>query len=173
MNVRVIAATNRKPKDAIGEGKLREDLFYRLNVFPIHLPPLREREGDVDLLAEHFLAQFNEEAGTSKEFSRAALQRLRMHAWTGNVRELRNLVQRAFIMATDLIGVDVIPIGVEEIAGPSLGFQVGISLAEVERRLVLATLEHCDGDKKKSAEILGISVKTLYNRINEYKGGAG
>jgi DNA-binding NtrC family response regulator len=170
VSVRVIAATNRKPRDAVAEGKLREDLYYRLNVFPIQLPLLREREGDIDLLAQHFLAQFNEESGTSKELSRAALQRLRMHAWTGNVRELRNIVHRAFIMSEDMIGIDAVPIGVEEVAGASLNCQVGTSLKEVERRLILATLEHCENDKKRAAEILGISVKTLYNRINEYKG---
>lgn len=169
VDVRVVAATNRKPKDAVEDGKLREDLFYRLNVFPISLPPLRERDHDIELLAKHFLEQLNSEAGTSKEFSLAALQRLRMHAWTGNVRELRNIVQRAFIMTPDLIGIDAIPLGVEEIKGSSLNFQVGTSLGEVERRLILATLEHCEGDKKKAAEVLGISIKTLYNRINEYK----
>lgn len=93
-----------------------------------------------------------------------------MHAWPGNVRELRNIVHRAFIMSEDVIGIDAVPIGVGEVAGGRLNFQVGTSLAEMERRVVLATLEHCEDDKKKAAEILGISIKTLYNRLNEYKG---
>jgi DNA-binding NtrC family response regulator len=173
VNVRVIAATNRKPKDAVDQGKLREDLYYRLNVFPIPLPTLRERADDIELLARHFLGFANQEAGTKKEFSSAALQRLRSHSWPGNVRELRNVVQRAYIMAPDVIGVEAIPIETEEVSGNGLEIRVGTSLAEAERRLILATLEHCEGDKKKAAAILRISVKTLYNRINEYKGGKG
>src|SRR5437867_810022 len=93
VDVRVLAATNRKPEEAVAKGKLREDLLYRLNVFPIPLPPLRDRRDDVDLLAEHFLALLNKEHDTSKEFTRPALNRLRSHSWPGNVRELKNLVQ--------------------------------------------------------------------------------
>src|SRR5688572_26352916 len=104
VDVRVIAATNQRPEEAVGAGKMREDLLYRLNVFPIHLPPLRERHGDIDLLVEHFLLALNRTEGTQKKFTRAAMQRLRNHAWPGNVRELKNIVQRAFIMADDDIG---------------------------------------------------------------------
>ena len=168
-DVRVIAATNRKPEEAVAKGKLRDDLLYRLNVFPIALPPLRDRREDVDLLAEHFLALLNKEHDTSKEFTRPALNRLRSHHWPGNVRELRNLVHRAFILAEDHIGLDCLPLGVQESAGSSLALKVGTSLGEAERRLILATLEECEGDKKKAAEVLGISLKTLYNRLNEYK----
>ena len=168
-DVRVIAATNRKPEDAVAKGKLREDLLYRLNVFPIPLPPLRDRREDVDLLAEHFLALLNKEHDTSKEFTRPALNRLRSHSWPGNVRELKNLVHRAFILAEDHIGLDCLPLGVQESAGSSLNLKVGTSLGEAERRLILATLEEAEGDKKKAAEVLGISLKTLYNRLNEYK----
>jgi two-component system response regulator AtoC len=168
-DVRVIAATNRKPEDAVAKGKLREDLLYRLNVFPIPLPPLRDRRDDVDLLAEHFLALLNKEHDTSKEFTRPALNRLRSHNWPGNVRELKNLVHRAFILAEDHIGLDCLPLGVQESAGSSLYLKVGTSLGEAERRLILATLEEAEGDKKKAAEVLGISLKTLYNRLNEYK----
>jgi two-component system response regulator AtoC len=170
VDVRVIAATNRKPEDAVSKGKLREDLLYRLNVFPINLPPLRERREDVDLLSEHFLAQLNREQDTRKTFTGPALQRLRTHTWPGNVRELRNLVHRAYILAEDQIGLDCLPLGVQETAGSSLNVKVGTSLGEAERRLILATLEDCEGDKKKAAEVLGISLKTLYNRLNEYKG---
>jgi two-component system, NtrC family, response regulator AtoC len=168
-DVRVIAATNRKPEEAVAKGKLREDLLYRLNVFPIPLPPLRDRREDVDLLAEHFLALLNKEHDTTKEFTRPALNRLRSHGWPGNVRELKNLVHRAFILAEDHIGLDCLPLGVQESAGSSLNLKVGTSLGEAERRLILATLEEAEGDKKKAAEILGISLKTLYNRLNEYK----
>jgi two-component system, NtrC family, response regulator HydG len=168
-DVRVIAATNRNPDEAVAKGKLREDLLYRLNVFPIALPPLRDRREDVDLLAEHFLALLNKEQDTSKEFTRPALNRLRSHNWPGNVRELKNLVHRAFILAEDHIGLDSLPLGVQETSGSSLAVKVGTSLGEAERRLILATLEECEGDKKKAAEVLGISLKTLYNRLNEYK----
>ena len=169
VDVRVIAATNRRPEEAVAKGKLREDLLYRLNVFPIGLPPLRDRREDVDLLAEHFLALLNKEHDTTKEFTRPALNRLRSHGWPGNVRELKNLVHRAFILAEDHIGLDCLPLGVQESAGSSLNLKVGTSLGEAERRLILATLEEAEGDKKKAAEILGISLKTLYNRLNEYK----
>jgi DNA-binding NtrC family response regulator len=169
VDVRVVAASNRRPEDAVAKGKLREDLLYRLNVFPIHLPPLRDRREDVDLLAEHFLAQLNKEHDTSKDFTRPALNRLRSHNWPGNVRELKNLVHRAFILADEHIGLDSLPLGVQESAGSSLNVKVGTSLGEAERRLILATLEDCEGDKKKAAEVLGISLKTLYNRLNEYK----
>ena len=169
VDVRVIAASNRRPEEAVTAGKLREDLHYRLNVFPIHLPPLRERKDDVDLLAEHFLSQLNKEQGTSKDFTRPALQRLRTHNWPGNVRELKNLVHRAYILAEEHIGIDSLPLGVQETPGSNLNVKVGTSLGEVEQRLILATLEDCEGDKKKAAEVLGISLKTLYNRLNEYK----
>lgn len=171
VDVRVIAATNRKPKEALSDGKLREDLYYRLHVFPIQLPALRERENDVELLVEHFLEKLNAETGTKKEVSRAAMQRLVAHAWPGNVRELRNVLQRAFIMAEDVLGLDSIPLGTENASGERLTLQVGMSLAEAEKRLVLATLEQCDGDKKAAAEVLRVSLKTLYNRLNEYRAG--
>jgi DNA-binding NtrC family response regulator len=172
VNVRVVAATNRRPEQAVAEGRLREDLLYRLNVFPVVLPPLRERGADVALLAEDFLAALNKEAeGNPKAFTRAALARLRAHSWPGNVRELRNVVQRAFILAPDDIDVDSIPLGAPEEAnaGTSLMVRVGATIEETDKRLTLATLEYCVGDKKKAAEILGISLKTLYNRLNVYQ----
>ena len=169
VDVRVIAATNRRPEEAVAKGKLREDLHYRLNVFPISLPPLRDRREDVELLAQHFLATLNKEHDTAKEFTRPAVNRLKSHNWPGNVRELKNLVHRAFILADEHIGLDALPLGVQESSGSSLNVKVGTSLGEAERRLILATLEDCEGDKKKAAEVLGISLKTLYNRLNEYK----
>jgi two-component system, NtrC family, response regulator HydG len=169
VEVRVLAATNRRPEEAVAKGKLREDLLYRLNVFPIGLPPLRDRREDVELLAEHFLQLLNKEHDTYKAFTRPALNRLKSHNWPGNVRELKNLVHRAFILAEEHIGLDCLPLGVQESGGSSLALKVGTSLGEAERRLILATLEECEGDKKKAAEVLGISLKTLYNRLNEYK----
>jgi two-component system response regulator AtoC len=171
IDARVIAATNRPPEEAVGQGKLREDLLYRLKVFPIQLPPLRERGDDVELLADYFLGLLNKTEGTAKKFSRAALQRLRAHGWPGNVRELKNLVHQAFILADDEVAADCLPqeLGSVEVpAGSSLHIKVGISLDDAERRLIAATLNDCGGDKKKAAEILGISLKTLYNRLHAY-----
>jgi DNA-binding NtrC family response regulator len=172
VDVRVIASTNRRPEEAVAEGKLREDLLYRLKVFPMHLPPLRERGGDIELLAESFLEQLNKAEGTNKMFTKAAVERLRAHSWPGNVRELKNLVHHAFILADDEIGPNCLPpelSGGSDSSGPSLQLKVGVSLAEADRRLILATLNEFGDNKKKAAEVLGISLKTLYNRINDYK----
>ena len=109
VDVRIIAATNRRLEDAVAAGKLREDLLYRLNVFPIPLPPLRERGDDVERLAEHFLGELNAAEGTAKQLTAAGRERLRRHGWPGNLRELKNVVQRAFILAEEGEGVDPIP----------------------------------------------------------------
>jgi two-component system response regulator AtoC len=177
-DVRVLAASNRNPAQSVSEGQLREDLYYRLNVFPIALPPLRERPGDVTLLAQHFLDSLNAAEGTRKRFAPAALERLERHDWPGNVRELKNAVQRAYIMAEQEIDASTLPaeLGAPVVsagAGPAPDgapvLKVGTSLSEAERHLILATLDHYGGDKKKTAEVLGISLKTLYNRLNVYK----
>jgi DNA-binding NtrC family response regulator len=151
---------------------LREDLYYRLNVFPIVLPPLRERDGDAELLADNFLEAMNASEGTAKRLSDAARDRIRAYSWPGNVRELKNELQRAFIMSEKTIEFDGLGAGaVPNFANRSGGEQptsVGGSLDEAERQLILATLESCAGDKKKAAEILGVSLKTLYNRLNLY-----
>jgi DNA-binding NtrC family response regulator len=173
VDVRVIAATNRDPEEAVGLGKLREDLLYRLKVFPIRLPTLQERGEDVVLLAEHFLNQLNRDEISAKSFSPGAIERMRIHNWPGNVRELKNVVHRAFILADDEIGPECLPpeVGGERSPrGPDLRFRVGASIGEVEQRLILATLEHLRGDKKRAAEVLGISLKTLYNRLHAYRG---
>jgi two-component system, NtrC family, response regulator HydG len=171
INARLVTATNRDPEQAIGEGKLRRDLFFRLNVFPLKLPPLRDREGDVSLLADYFLGQFNAAERTRKRFNAEATDRLRTYGWPGNVRELRNVVQRAFIVSDNEIGVPALP---REIAEPGsrtmdTSSAIGLSLAEVDRRLILATLERLGGNKKRTAEMLGISLKTLYNRLAAYE----
>jgi DNA-binding NtrC family response regulator len=172
VTVRLIAASNRLPKEAIKASKLREDLFYRLNVFPIVLPPLRDRDGDALLLADRFLETLNASEGKSKRLSDVARERIRAHSWPGNVRELKNELHRAFIMAEEIIELDGLSAAPAPGSAPRPGAQappeVGGSLDDAERQLILATLEHCGGDKKQAAEILGISLKTLYNRLHVY-----
>jgi DNA-binding NtrC family response regulator len=183
VDVRVLAATNRSPAQAVADGKLREDLYYRLNVFPMQVPTLRERGHDIEVLAQHFLQEIAEREGRTRRFSPAALQRLMAHAWPGNVRELKNAVQRAAILGDEEIGPESLPLeGVEPLslaggraaggagAGP-LTFTPGMPLATLERAMILASVEHFGGDKKKAAEALGISVKTLYVRLREYRAG--
>jgi DNA-binding NtrC family response regulator len=165
VNVRLIAASNRVPAEAVHGGKLREDLYYRLNVFPIVLPPLRERDGDALLLADQVLEALNAAQGTSKRFSPAARERVGTYPWRGNVRELKNELQRAFILTDAVIEfADLTP---GRGLTPPAGVVVG-SLEESERLLILKTLEQCGGDKKDAAQILGISLKTLYNRLHIY-----
>jgi len=195
-DVRVIAATNRSPEQAVSSGKLREDLLYRLNVFPIELPPLRDRTEDVPLLAQHFLSAICEREGTAKTFTPAATQRLTAYRWPGNVRELRNVVQRAYVMAagnsineewlpgdpggantayaTSLYsakGSPAAPVAAATPAaasGPAITIPIGTSMADAERQLILATLEHFNQQKERTAAALGVSLKTLYNRLKEY-----
>jgi transcriptional regulator with PAS, ATPase and Fis domain len=165
VDVRLIAASNRIPAESVRDGKLREDLYYRINVFPIVLPPLRGREGDALLLANQFLESLNASHGTSKILSAAAQDRIRAYPWHGNVREVKNELQRAFIISDGVIEFG------DLIAGrgiPPVQAEVGASLEESERRLILATLEQYGGDKKQAAQILGISLKTLYNRLHLY-----
>jgi DNA-binding NtrC family response regulator len=170
VDVRIIAATNRPIEDAVKAGKLREDLLYRLNVFPIPLPPLRERGDDVERLAEHFLNELNAAEGTAKRLTAAGRERLHRHGWPGNLRELKNALQRGFILAEEGQGVDPIP---ERVAGgtasSSLLMPVGTPIEEAERLLILATLDEFEGDKKRVAAALHISLNTLYSRLNEYK----
>ncbi len=172
-DVRLIAATNRNPMQAVAVGKLREDLLYRLNVFPIHLPALRDRAEDVPLIAQHFLDQIGEREGERKRFAPQVLERLASHRWAGNVRELRNVVYREYVMAT---GPTIVDDCLAQAQGaspspagaPALTIRVGTPLAEVERLITLATLEHLGRHKEKTAATLGISLKTLYNRLKEY-----
>ncbi len=178
-DVRIVAATNRVPREAVECGRLREDLYYRLSVFPLATPTLRERPDDVEPLCTHFLDELNREGQTSRTLTPGAIARLNAHAWPGNVRELRNVLQRAYIMAeSDEIGAETLRFD-DEPARPAtvqpggaadgaMTVSVGTSIAEVERSLILATLERVDGDKRQAAEMLGISLKTLYNRLREY-----
>ena len=168
-DVRLIAATNRSPEQAIADGKLREDLFHRLNVFPISMPPLRERATDIELLAQHFLDQLNRREGTGKSFAPGTIAALYAHSWPGNVRELKNYAQRAYILADEIIDESLAPASVAAPeSAPLLTVRVGSTLDEVSRRLIEATLAEC-GSKRKAADMLGISLKTLYNRLAVYK----
>jgi DNA-binding NtrC family response regulator len=172
IDVRIIAATNRVPEEAVAEGKLREDLLYRLQVFPLHLPPLRERETDVKLIADQILKDLNRAEDTAKYFAPEAQDLLVEWHWPGNVRELRNVIQRAYIMADDVINVSCLPLesgrARKSSSGPFLQVRVGSTVAQVERALTLATLQQCGGVKEKAAQMLGVSLKTLYNRLREY-----
>jgi two-component system, NtrC family, response regulator AtoC len=176
VDVRVIAATNRDPDSAVASGNLREDLLYRLNVFPIALPPLRDRGADIGLISADVLKRLNREAGTAKVFRADALDALNSYAWPGNVRELRNVEERAFILATTEIGAEMLPFAAERSSRSASGsaqtftVRVGMSIAAAERSLIEATLEQTQGDKKRAAKLLGISLKTLYNRLNAYGG---
>jgi two-component system, NtrC family, response regulator AtoC len=180
-DVRIIAATNRDPEQAVADGKLRQDLLYRLAVFPLEIPPLRERGNDVRLLAQAFLSTLNEAERTDKRFTAHALAALQAHSWPGNVRELKNAVERSYILADHLIDGPQLTIGSEGSAaegdagsgdagsvGAALGVAPGMSIGEAEKRLIMATLSACDGNKVQAAGMLKISLKTLYNRLNEY-----
>jgi DNA-binding NtrC family response regulator len=175
VDVRIVAASNRDPLEAVKNGSLRGDLLYRLNVFPIELPPLRHRGDDITLLANHFLAQLNATQETSKRFTPRALARLQASSWPGNVRELRNVIERAAILADESIDLDALPTlkdldRVPEGEEATLRVKIGSPLADAERMLILSALEALGGNKGRTAEALGISLKTLYNRLNVYQG---
>ena len=174
VNCRVITATNRPPLQAVEEGSLRSDLFYRLSVFPIHVPPLRQREGDIQLLAHHFVRDLNEQSGQQKTLSDEAIAAIQHFDWPGNVRQLKNVLHQAYILAEDsVIGPQTLPATVSgrmrSDDGGALNFKVGVSIAEVERELICATLQQFSGDKRKTAEVLGVSLRTLYNRLGAYR----
>ena len=174
VDVRVVAATNKDPEKAIRDGALREDLYYRLNVFSISLPPLRERREDIPLLIRAFLDEFDTKYDKRvKAVDESVLEILRRHPWPGNVRELRNVIERAVIAcAADVIAPAHLPAGLSNLADPAPGdvirLPVGTRLADVEREVILKTLAAVDRNKTRAAELLGISVKTLYNKLNQY-----
>ncbi|HEY0681367.1 MAG TPA: sigma-54 dependent transcriptional regulator [Steroidobacter sp.] len=175
LQARVIAATNRPLADALAENKFRADLLYRLAVFHLHIAPLRRRGDDVYLLARTFLRRLNEAEGANKEFSADSIRYLQEHSWPGNVRELYNTVQRAFILADDEVDLRGASEYGTDIAEPTAShdadvtFRQGMSLSDIERAVIKETLRRCSGNKTRTAAVLGISVKTLYNRLNEYR----
>jgi DNA-binding NtrC family response regulator len=174
VDVRVVAATNTDPPEAVKSGALREDLFYRLNVFTIDLPPLRERLDDVPLLVQAFLDEFNARNHKAvKAVEPDALRALEGYAWPGNVRELRNVIERATILAEgDFIERRHLPPGLGAASGAALrtvALAPGTTVEEAERRLILLTLEHAGNNKTRAAEMLGISLKTLHNKLHRFK----
>ncbi|HEX3912289.1 MAG TPA: sigma-54 dependent transcriptional regulator [Steroidobacteraceae bacterium] len=172
-DVRVIAATNRCPLSAVQAGQLREDLLYRLAVFPIDLPPLRNRGDDVELLANHFLSELNAQSMTQKRLSAHARMTLKQHSWPGNVRELRNCIERAFILGDTLLELAPLiqstePAGAYVVDRERLEIRVGSRIYDMERSLIEATLDYFKGNKRRAADALGCSLKTLYNKLNGY-----
>ncbi len=170
IDVRVVAATNRVDQPLVQDKVLREDLFYRLMVFPIVLPPLRDRTGDIPEIVRSVLDAWNHEQGTNVTCAPEVVERLESHDWPGNVRELKHTVQRLAILSNGGEIVDPPDFFDDFVgAGNSSGLPVGTSIRELERRLILATLEHFNGDRTRTSATLGISQKTLYNRLKSYQ----
>ncbi len=176
VDVRVLASTNRSPAQAFAEGRLREDIYYRLAVVMVQLPPLRERGEDVLVLAEFFLSELNLRNGTRKRLSDDLRARFLRHRWPGNVRELRNAVERAYILCDgeltlneqDMPTLRHAPEG-DSGGGDVIQMPIGATLEEIERTFILATLKHFEGDKRRAADVLGCSLKTLYNKLHAYQ----
>lgn len=167
-DVRVVAATNRDPIKAIEDGVFREDLYFRLAQFPIQVPPLRERGKDIEGLARHFLAYRNSQQGTQKAISERSIQRIIEYPWPGNVRELKHALERAFILADDVI--EPRHLLFQQVADQSNTFRLplGMPLRDLEAAAIQQTLAANQGNKRSSAEQLGISVKTLYNKLEKF-----
>ena len=171
VDVRIIAASNQDPVEAVEKEALREDLYYRLAQFPLHVPPLRDRADDIGLLADHFLAQQNESSGKQKTFDEKVVEAFLLHDWPGNVRELKNAVIHGYLLAGDIIEINDLPNGIPSSipgTGQFVRISVGTPLEEVERRHILSTLAHFEEDKNQTADALGISLKTLYNKLKKY-----
>lgn len=176
VDVRLLAATNQNPEDAVRAGTLRSDLLYRLNVIQIQLPPLKDRKEDLPLLAQHLVTQLAEKHNRPARFlSPAALSALQFHAWPGNVRELRNVIERAVIICSgeQIERHHFAPYPIEQRQRlrdeDTISFPVGTPLEEVERQMILRTLSKTHNNKTRAAELLGISLKTLHNKLNLYR----
>lgn len=181
MDVRLLAATNRDLREEVAAGRFREDLFYRLNVIGIHMPSLRERPDDIPLLAAHFLDRYAERNRKHlKGFTPQAMDMLLKHPWPGNVRELENAVERAVIMATgDWVGERELPMSLRGAGGadPAVADAAlptgqdpyaGLSLEDLERRAIVATLRETGDNKSEAARRLGITRATLHNKLKKY-----
>jgi len=173
VDVRIIATSNRNLEDAIEKHSFRQDLFYRLNVITIYVPPLRERKEDIPELANYFLKRFSKENGRNVDtISKKAMEHFMEYDWPGNVRELQNIIERAVVLAGDKKSLCLEDFEFLKIKNRSehniSQVEPGITLAEIEKNIILKTLEHCGGNKTKAAEILGISVRTLRNKLHEY-----
>jgi DNA-binding NtrC family response regulator len=178
VDVRVVAATNKDPEQAVGSGHMRQDLYFRLNVFHINLPPLREHKEDIPLLTEHILRDINVKHSKSVKGVGAEVMDIFMsHTWPGNIRELRNVLERSAIMCEkDLITRACLPgeFGKSQAKSPSdlgaIKFPIGTTVDAMERELILQTLAATGNNKTRAAELLGISLKTLHNKLKEYGG---
>jgi DNA-binding NtrC family response regulator len=176
VDVRVLAATNKDPEQAVGNGQLRQDLFFRLNVFHINLPPLREHKDDIPLLVEHILRDVNAKHGKHvRDIGAEVMDIFMSHTWPGNIRELRNVLERSTIMCEkELITRSCLPdeFGKTQAKGPSdlstIKFPVGTTVDAMERELILQTLNATGNNKTRAADLLGISLKTLHNKLKEY-----
>jgi len=177
VDIRLLTATNKEPMAAIRDKSFREDLYYRLNVFTIHLPPLRERPDDIPLLVEAFIEEFNAKYDRQiKAADEAVLKALQGHSWPGNVRELRNTIERAVVAcAADLLGPGCLSPSFAQPLPPARGagagglqVAIGSRLRDVERELILETLAAANNNKTRAAETLGISLKTLQNKLHRY-----
>ncbi|MBN1757682.1 MAG: sigma-54-dependent Fis family transcriptional regulator [Chitinispirillaceae bacterium] len=172
VDVRVIATTNRMLEQEITDGQFREDLYYRLNVISVHLPPLRDRLEDLPELAEFFIRKFNRENGFGVEgIDQEGMTVLKRHSWPGNVRELENAIERAVVLTkTGTIGKELFNFKRTGTSGRPSGsdLEAGITVAEAEKRLIYRTLESCGQNRTKAADMLGISIRTLRNKLNEY-----
>jgi len=175
VDIRILAATNAQPVEAVQRGRLREDLYYRLNVVSIAIPPLRERKEDLPLLVQAFLGEFTAKVGKLiPAVDQDVMRIFERYAWPGNVRELRNVIERATILATgEFIEPRHLPaalIAAEEVTQPALAISPGTTVDEAERQLIELTLQHTRDNKTRAAEILGISLKTLHNKLNRFRG---
>jgi DNA-binding NtrC family response regulator len=172
VDVRILCATNRDLRESVAEGTFREDLFYRLNVVGIRLPPLRERREDVEMLLEHFLEEACRDAGCGKKtFSAAALKILTAHTWPGNVRELQNEVKRMVALSDDVIGPELLEnLKAGATKAPSAGRAAlaGQKLKDIERQAIAETMKLTGGNKAETAKRLGISRRALYDKIEKY-----
>jgi len=173
VNVRIITATNRDLQQEIEEGQFREDLFYRLNVFTIQLPALRDRKKDIPLLATHFMQIFAEKTNQSvTSMSKEFLDHLQQHTWKGNIRELKNIMERAVILANDSrLTVDNLPLELQVMNHQSQGTLSAFDLASVEKLHIQRVLNHTKGNKTEAAKLLNIGLTTLYRKIEEYRLG--
>jgi len=170
--VRIVAATNRDPQQAIEQQLLREDLYFRLAHFPLMIPPLREREGDIVGLAKHFIAHRNANEAQHKTIHQAAIDKVASHDWPGNVRELKHTIERAFILADKVISTEHLIFEAPPLeTGSSLEeiIPAGVALEEIEKAAIIKTLNVNEGNKTETAQDLGISVKTLYNKLDKYQ----
>jgi DNA-binding NtrC family response regulator len=184
VDVRVIATTNRNLEQSVEKKEFRQDLFFRLNVVPIHVPPLRERKEDVTGLADEFMRRFSRKHGvTVRGFSEDALKVLNDHTWPGNVRELQNVVERAVILCGENGVLEPEHLGMAKTSPPAAGATSDASsagsdgalmpLEELEKRHILAVVEHCKGNRTQAAKVLGVSIRTLRNKLHEYNGSEG